>query len=171
MPALAAEIAVKQGWGSVELGASVFQVRYTNAMYDTDMGYSIGGKAVFNATDALTLGIAGGYSMGGNATGFGGATASAGTLNAFWAVSGGVKYKVNSAFSVAADAGIEAFDDRTAADADYKAWGASLKAEYKPVSNLSIAGKVGYRKVDFSAAHGGKDWDDYAAKLEIKRSF
>ena len=65
MPALAASIAVDQGWGSITVGGSLYQVRYANAANSTDLGYSIGGEASFTVMEGLTFGIAGGYGMGG----------------------------------------------------------------------------------------------------------
>ncbi|WP_373237718.1 porin [Cohaesibacter celericrescens] len=185
MPALAARVKVSQGWGEAQIGGAVFQVRYNDPSFSTDMGYSIGGKALFNIAEGLKFGIAGGYSLGGvlpasetftfaDRSVFTARSAVAGTLNAGWAISTGLEYAFADNFTVYADAGIEGFDDRTITNADAQVWGTSLKLAYVPVKHLSISGKVGYQKVDYSSninATGHKDWDAVAARLEIERTF
>jgi hypothetical protein len=165
MPAVVAKLSVSQGWGSASAGGSIFQVRYSNAAVDTDYGYAIGGQATFNIAEDLKFGLAGGYTVGGSWLE---TSAVSGKLNAGWAASTGLEYAFADNFSVYADAGYKAFNDRSGTG-DWKGWGASAKAKYSPVRNLSIAGKVGYQKIDYKDTR--KDWDDVAAKLEIERTF
>jgi opacity protein-like surface antigen len=170
MPAIAASLTVSQGWGSVVVGASAFQVRYDQAMYSTDMGYMIGGEATFNIAEGLTFGVAGGYTAG--AAGLNTTTtvnAVAGKLNTGWAASAGLEYAFADNFTVAVDAGYSAVNDRTGT-ADLDAYGTSLIATYVPVKNLNISGQIGYQKIDYSN-NATKDLDDVAARLEIERTF
>ena len=169
MPAIAAQLAVSQGWGSLSAGATVYQIRWANQLVSTDLGYKVGAKAVFNIAEGLKFGIAGGY---GTVAG----TVTAGSLAKTWAASAGLEYAFADNFTVYLDAGYKALNDSTNIR-DYKGWGTSAKFSYKPVANLEIAGKVGYEKMDYNAAAltsagvAQKDWDDVAAKLEITRSF
>ncbi|WP_373236162.1 porin, partial [Cohaesibacter celericrescens] len=173
-PSLAASLAVEQGWGSVAVGASLFQVRYADPTISTDYGYTIGGDASFNVMEALTLTMGAGYSLGAPAP-VGSVAAAAGTLNSSWEVSGGLVYAFADNFDFKVGAGYYSFNDRTAVNNDLNRWGVSVGALYTPIKNLEIEGKVGYQKVDFSNTYtantGIRDWDDVAAELTIKRTF
>ncbi|WP_316861521.1 porin [uncultured Cohaesibacter sp.] len=159
MPSVAALLKVKQGWGTVKLGASAYQHRYANAAVDTDLGFLIGGEGTFNLTDALTFGIAGGYDKGYKANG------ATGDLYAKWAVSGGLSFAVADNLTFGVDAGLIDYIDE-----NYKNWGVSAGFGYTPVANLEIGGKIGYQKTDYDNSNTA-DWDDVAAKMYIKRSF
>ena len=157
MPSLAAKIAVSQGWGSIAVGGSLYQVRYDYG-YTADMGYSLGGKASFNVIEGVSFGIAGGYDNGYSDNG-------AGKLYSKYAVSAGLEYAFASNLTFGIDAGLVNYDDE-----NYKTWGTSAQLTYTPVANLEVGARVGYEKTDYDAG-AGSDWDDVAAKLYIKRSF
>nr|WP_321458130.1 porin [uncultured Cohaesibacter sp.] len=180
VPALVASLAVKQGWGSAVIGAGVNQVRYASAAFDTDMGWTIGGEVEFNLMEGLTLGLAGGYGMGNNSylgdfqVLAGGYTGAAGTLNANYAASAGLTYAFADNISLALDAGMEYYNDRSATNYDSLHWGVSTQLSYTPVKNLTVAARVGYQKTDYNSAAvaaGEADWDDYRARITLERSF
>ena len=158
MPSVAARLAVKQGWGSANVAAAVYQSRYADAAFDTDMGYIVGGEASFNLMEGLTFGIAAGYEDGY-------ANDGAGNLWSKWAMSAGVEYAFADNLVFGVDAGYVDYDE-----AAYKTWGTSAQITYTPVANLEVGARVGYEKVDVDSTSIG-DWDDVAGKLYLKRSF
>ncbi|WP_319411070.1 porin [uncultured Cohaesibacter sp.] len=159
MPSIAARLAVKQGWGSANVAGAVYQARYADPSYDTDMGYIIGAEASFNLMEGLVFGIAGGYENGYDNDG-------AGNLYSKYAVSAGIEYAFADNLVFGVDAGLVDYDDE-----NYKTWGTSAQITYTPVANLEVGARVGYEKVDNAAVTGLSDWDDVAAKLYLKRSF
>nr|WP_319516079.1 porin [uncultured Cohaesibacter sp.] len=166
MPAIAARLAVKQGWGSANVAGSVYQARYANVGLSTDMGYIIGAEASFNLMEGLTFGIAGGYEEGyTNDSAFLGAAA-VGDLYSKWAVSAGLEYAFADNLVFGVDAGIVDYDEE-----QYRTWGTSAQITYTPVANLEVGARVGYEKVDNDTVTGIADWDDVAGKLYLKRSF
>ena len=166
MPAIAARLAVKQGWGSVNVAGSVYQVRYANVGLSTDMGYIIGAEGSFNLMEGLTFGIAGGYEEGyNNDSAFLGAAA-VGDLYSKWAVSAGLEYAFADNLVFGVDAGLVDYDEE-----NYRTWGTSAQITYTPVANLEVGARVGYQKTDYDKSVGTKDWDDVAGKLYLKRSF
>ena len=156
-PAIVAQLGISQGWGSIVVGAGAYQVRYTNASVDTDLGYLIGGEASFNVAEGLTFGVAGGYDKGYKFV-------TAGTLLDMWEASVGATYAVSDALTVGVDGGISNYTDE-----DYKEWTVSGKFDYKVVNNLTLTGKVGYKKYDSKTA--GADYDGWVGKVVLKRSF
>jgi opacity protein-like surface antigen len=182
MPSLAASIAVDQAWGSIVVGGAVFQVRYPNAVFDTDLGWSLGGKASFEIVEGLDFGIAGGYSQGSNSylptfnvAGVTGPSAFRGTLMANWAVSAGLSYAFADNVTFSLDAGYEKWIDRTASDLDTAHWGVSAQIAYDVVENLEVAARIGYQKTDFNAQAVNlgyaRDWDDVRGRVTITRTF
>ena len=157
MPSVAAKLAVSQGWGSVAVAGSVYQVRYTSSAYDNDLGYSIGAKASFNLMSGLSLAVAGGYDEGYMGV--------LGDTYSKWAVSAGLTYAIASNLTFGIDAGLVDYDDQ-----GYTNWGTSAQLTYTPVKNLELGARVGYQKTDWDNS-SASDWDDVAGRLYIKRSF
>ena len=158
MPSIAARLAVKQGWGSANVAGAVYQVRYANPVYDTDMGYIIGTEASFNLMQGLTFGISAAYENGY-------ANDAAGNLYSKWGMTAGLEYAFADNLVFGVDAGYIDFDDE-----NYKTWGTSAQITYTPVANLEVGARVGYQKTDVDSTSVG-DWDDVAGKLYLKRSF
>ncbi|SNY92427.1 Porin subfamily protein [Cohaesibacter sp. ES.047] len=177
MPSFAATVGVDQAWGSIVVGGSVFQVRYPNAAFDTDLGYSVGGKATVDIAEGLSVGVAGGYSRGSNmylpkfTTALSAPSAFDGTLMANWTVSAGLEYSFADNVTFALDGGYEKWIDKTVTNFDTSHWGVAAQIDYEVVDNLNVIGLVGYQKTDYSSASGVKDWDDVRARLKIIRTF
>ena len=172
MPAFGAGIGVEQGWGSIKVAGQVFQVRYPNAVFDTDLGWRIGGKASFNVVEGLSLAVAGGYSVGyGNLVATRTGSAYNGTMNEYWAVSAGLTYAFTDQVSFDLDAGYEAYNDKALNTYDVDAWGISGEINYVIVPNLTLSARVGYRDLDWQAASGNADWDDVRGRVTITRTF
>nr|WP_320143177.1 porin [uncultured Cohaesibacter sp.] len=158
MPSVAARLAVKQGWGSANVAGAVYQVRYADATYDTDMGYIVGTEASFNLMQGLTFGISAAYENGY-------ANDAAGNLYSKWGLTAGLEYAFADNLVFGVDAGYIDYDDE-----NYKTWGTSAQITYTPVANLEVGARVGYEKTDVNSTSVG-DWDDVAGKLYLKRSF
>ncbi|WP_319531043.1 porin [uncultured Cohaesibacter sp.] len=171
-PAFAAEVAVEQGWGSIRVGGSVFQVRYGNAVYDTDLGWALGGIASFNVTDQLSLAVSAGYTVGGdlNPVGPDINSSAAGIMNEEWVVAAGLTYAFSDQVSFDLEADYYNLDDKAGTmGTDLDVWQIAGEVNYTIVPNLTLKARLGYRDIDTKVA--GADFDDMRGRVTITRKF
>ena len=169
MPAVAANLGVSQGWGSIGVSGIAYQIRYDDDAINTDLGWAVAGTASF-AFDAVTLSAAAGYEKGtGALLPFAAGHTSNGTLSDGYTLSAGLTYAVSDMASFGVDAGYASFDPNSSTN-DIDVWGVSGFVSYDLTSNLNITGKIGYRDYDVDNSTSS-DYSDWAAFLDIKRSF
>lgn len=175
-PAVAAALAVKQGWGEVKAAGTVYQIRYAAAATDTDMGYAVSGYGKVNL-DMLSAGsyfaIAAGYEKGtGGLTPFAaGHSATLGTLSDGYAGSATLWYAFADNWGAGISAGLARFDPNSSTTNNVKVWGAAGTVKYTPVKNFSIQGTVAYRDYEVDNTVTTDDYTGWGAKLDLTRSF
>ena len=169
MPAIAARLKVDQAWGSASLGGVVRQVNYTDATYDSDLGWAIA-AGITGKFDALTAALNAVYSEG--ALGYtawvdGNDSSVAGKLDDVWSISGMLKYAfADNAYGLVA-AGYGEYDS-TAAGGDYDEWQVTAEVGYTPVKNFHVKAAVLYKDQDFT---GKADVDSWEGKIRLQRNF
>ena len=182
MPAFAARLKVKQGWGEAGAGVILNRIGYANASYDEDFAYAVALGGKFNL-DALSAGsniaVNGFYTKG--AFGWVGITDSSllgdvsmnggqVELNEAMGISASVKYALASNLWTTVSGGYAEFDDNGSANNDYDLWQASFEVGYKPVKNLKVIAAVQYTETSFDR-NSNLDTDDWEGKIRFQRDF
>lgn len=182
IPDFVGRFRVDQGWGSAQVMGALHQVLFADTTASNKLGWAIGGGAnvkvsLMGHLHHFALQIA--YADGANAfpldswdgritdaINAGGVT----RTTKSWNIGGGwrhhftdmVEGNLQGNYNVA-DAATNAFD--------FSQWGITGNLVWKPVDGLRIGGELQYRKVDYKAASGLNDRNEYYGTFRVQRTF
>lgn len=182
IPDFVGRFRVDQGWGSAQVMGALHQVLFADTTASNKLGWAIGGGAnvkvpLMGHLHHFALQIA--YADGANAypldswdgritdaINVGGST----RTTKSWNIGGGwrhhftemVEGNLQGNYNIA-DAATNAFD--------FSQWGITGNLVWKPVDGLRIGGELQYRKVDYKAASGLNDRNEYYGTFRVQRTF
>jgi hypothetical protein len=173
---------IDQGWGSAQVMGALHQVLFADTNASNKLGWAIGGGVnlkvpVMNQQDRFALQIT--YADGANAFGLdswdgritdaintGGST----RTTRSWNIGGGWRHHFTDVVEGNLEGNYNIADAATNAF-DFSQWGIAGNLVWKPVDGLRIGGELQYRKVDYKAASGLNDRNEYYGTVRVQRTF